>query len=128
MLVSIEANRFFSLIKIQIQMKTIIVSIVIFLFSQTGFATNLTNCPNPSNLVKTSQTDASVSYDWDDCGCENVEYRAYFEVNGQVGQTQVSSSSNMTFTGLSAGVYRFYFYSVCEGVVSHIIIDEIVIA
>ena len=109
--------------------KIFFVSILLFSFS-FGFSNSnnaeWNNCPPPSNIIVTSQTATSVSFDWDDCGCAVTEYRVYFEKDGLNSQEYSASSSDISFAGLSAGSYRFYFYTACGGTVSSIIIDDVV--
>lgn len=97
----------------------------------TGFSSpnpaGFSGCPALTNLSLVAQTDSSVSFDWDDCGCDLTEYRAYFVRGGQSSTEYPTTSSNITFSGLSAGTYQFCFYTVCGGVVSSIIVDEVVI-
>ncbi len=97
-----------------------------FGFSSSNTA-GLTECPTPENVSVVSQSTNAVSFDWDDCGCAFTEYRVFFVKGGQASTEYSSTTSNISFTGLSAGMYRFYFYTVCEGGVSSIIIDDIVI-
>ncbi len=66
-------------------------------------------------------------FDWDDCGCDFTEYRTFWVKSGQAGAQYATTSSNYTYTGLSAGTYQFHFYTVCGGEASSIIIDEVVI-
>lgn len=84
-----------------------------------------TECLTPTNVTVTSQTDSSVTFDWDDCGCDATEYRVFYVKSGQASQEVSTGSSNISFTGLSAGSYRFYIYTVCSGGMSSIIIEEI---
>lgn len=88
----------------------------------------ITSCSAPTNLTVVSQTSSSVSFDWNDCGCMLTEYRVYYTVNGQTSQEYATSSSGISFSGLSTGSYRFYFYTVCGGETSSIIIEDIFIA
>ncbi|MCB0522472.1 MAG: fibronectin type III domain-containing protein [Lewinellaceae bacterium] len=87
----------------------------------------LDGCPAPANLTVTAQDDGSVSFDWDDCGCSSPVYRVYYENNGFSGPVYSTGSSSITVSGLSAGTYRFYFYTVCGEGMSSIIIEDIII-
>ena len=82
------------------------------IFSNLQAAT-WTSCLQPQNVQKTAQTTSTVSFDWDDCECIPTEYRVYYVVNGNASQEFAVTSSDFTFTGLSAGTYDFYFYTVC---------------
>ena len=112
-------------------MKTtfVVFTLLISLFTgiPSSYAADWNNCPPPSNITVTSQTATSLSFDWDDCGCAVTEYRVYFEKDGLNSQEYSATSSDISFAGLSAGSYRFYFYTVCGGVVSSIIIDDVVL-
>ena len=86
-----------------------------------------TTCSAPANVTKTAQTETSVSFDWDDCGCNPTEYQVYYTVGSQTSSVYSTTSSDITFTGLTDGTYRFHFYTVCGTEVSSIIIDEVLI-
>lgn len=112
-------------------MKTFFFLMALLLSCSFGFSsTNTTldsTCQPPSSLNITSQTDSSISFDWDDCGCDLTEYRVYFVRGGQASSEYPTASSNITFSGLSAGAYEFHFYTVCSGAASSIIIDEVIV-
>jgi hypothetical protein len=97
-----------------------------FGFSSTNTPEDST-CQPPSNLNITSQTDSSISFDWDDCGCDLTAYRIYYVRGGQASSEYPTTCSNITFSGLSAGAYQFHFYTVCSGATSSIIIDEVIV-
>ena len=103
----------------------------LLLFCTTGFSSSnpagFSECPTLTNLSIVAQIGSSVSFDWDDCGCDFTEYRIYFVRGGQVSPEYSSSVSNISFSGLSPGTYQFYFYTICGSTVSSIIVDEVVI-
>ncbi|MCB0531493.1 MAG: fibronectin type III domain-containing protein [Lewinellaceae bacterium] len=83
-------------------------------------------CPPPGNVTLTAQTKTSASFDWDHCSCGTPEYHVYYVKNGQTGPQFITGNSEITITGLTAGTYQFYFYSQCGGVVSAIIVEEVI--
>ena len=97
-----------------------------FTFSNSQNA-GLVVCSAPANVIIISRTSSSVSFDWNDCGCLMPEFRVYYVVNGQSSQEASSSNSGISFSGLSSGSYRFYFYTICGGVASSIIIEDVMI-
>ncbi len=104
----------------------ILTSLIPFLFSFTASDTSqLSNCEAPVNVQVGMQTTASVTYNWDDCKCFNASYHVYYVKNGVMSQEQVTESSEFTFTNLSGGHYRFYFYTSCEGEGNSFIVEEV---
>lgn len=100
----------------------------VFLFSFTfAFSTpqnkSLSDC-SLTNATVVSQTDSSVSIDWD-CSCNPIEYRVFYVKNGQVSQELSTGISEITLSGLSAGVYQVHIYAVSASGTSSIIIDEV---
>lgn len=84
----------------------------------------LIDCSSPTNLTLTNLTDSSVSFDWDDCGCSEIEYRVFFVKDGQTSNEYSTSSSNFSIGGLTHGLYQFHFYTICGGTTSEVIIVE----
>ena len=116
--------------QIQSQMKTFfLVSIFLtsffFGFSNTTNNDITTNCPEPTNVTKVNQTDSSVTFEWDDCGCAANEYRVFYVKDGQASQEFVATGTNITLDGLTAGNYQVHFYTVCGGMNSFIIVEEV---
>jgi len=96
---------------------------VTFCFATASTAPDLA-CPAPKNVTKVSETPSSISFDWDDC-CNSQSFLVYYVKDGVTSGTYQVSSSDISFTGLSAGVYEFHFSSVCLGATSaEIIITE----
>lgn len=85
------------------------------------------NCPPPINLEQVSQTDSSISFDWEDCGCDYTEYRIFYVKDGSSSQEFSTPNSDFTISGLSSGAYDFHFYTICGGIASVIIVEEIII-
>lgn len=86
-----------------------------------------TECPAPTNLTLTAQTGNSVSFDWDDCGCIMPEYHVFYTKSGQTSQEYITGASAITISGLSAGTYQFYFYTVSSTGQSSIIVEEVLL-
>lgn len=82
-------------------------------------------CPPPTNLALTAHPGAAVSFDWDDCGCSG-EHHVFYKVNGQAGPEYVTGNSEITISGLATGIYQFYFYTICNGESSSIIVTEVI--
>ena len=111
-------------------MKTMILFLSFMLTSTLSFSNQQTTapdtCPAPSNVSVVS-TDATFTFDWDDCGCSSSEYRVYYKRGGNTSPEYSTSISEITFTGLAPGNYEFHFYTVCGGPASAIILEEVVI-
>ncbi len=109
-------------------MKIAIFFLTVFLPLTFGFSMpetkTLTSCPDPANVSVVSQTTNSITFDWDDCYCSLTEYRVYYKKGGFTSSEFSTTSSDFTFTGLSAGTYDFYFYTVCGTEVSGFIIVQ----
>ena len=107
-------------------MKIAIFFLTVFLPLTFGFSMpeekKLTNCPDPANVTVVSKTSSSISFEWDDCECVPTEYRVYYVTGGYTSSEYATTSSQYTFTGLSAGEYSFYFYTVCGTEVSGFIV------
>ncbi len=87
-----------------------------------------TTCPEPANVHKVFQSNGTVSFDWDDCGCHPTEYRVYYVKGGYTSPEYPVSTSNIAFSNLSAGSYDFFFYTVCSGGISGVIgIEDLMI-
>ena len=112
-------------------MKTLFFSFVILCIPSFGFsnteACQILSCDAPTSLYITTQSHNSISFDWDDCGNSFTEYQIFYIKNGQTSPIYSCSKSEISFSGLSGGVYQFHFYTVCGGTVSSIIIEDIMI-
>lgn len=85
-------------------------------------------CPTP-NVSKTGQGSGSVSFSWgpvSGAASYNVWYvRKDNNTNSSVFNTTAAA---ITFSGLDAGNYRFYFCTVCaDGSSEYVVIDDVVI-
>ncbi|MEO1263845.1 MAG: hypothetical protein AAFZ15_33880 [Bacteroidota bacterium] len=111
-------------------MKTMILFLSFVLSTTLSFSNQQTftpvTCSAPSNLALVS-TDATFTFDWDDCGCSPTEYRVFYKRGGATSHEFSTSSSDITFTGLAPGNYEFYFYTVCQTGISSIIITSDVV-
>lgn len=96
-----------------------------FAFTTPANDRSETGCPPPTNVVLTNQSGGAASFDWDDCGCGG-EYHVYYTVNGQTGPEYVTGNSEITISGLTTGIYQFYFYTTCRGESSSIIVEEVI--
>ena len=109
-------------------MKKLLFFLALFLPFTFGFSMpeveNLTTCSDPANVSVVSKTSSSISFDWDDCGCGQTEYRVYYVQGEYVSPESSTTSSSFTYTGLSAGTYSFYFYTVCGAEVSGFVVLE----
>ena len=86
-------------------------------------------CPGISNLQKTGQTSASISYAWSNAYF-GAQYKVWYvrQEDGYTSGYFYSYSPAYTFSGLSAGHYTFYFQALCEGEVSNYVGIEDTIA
>lgn len=82
-------------------------------------------CSSP-NVTLTNQFAGSASFDWNDCGCDG-EYHIFYRINGQTSPEYVTGNSEITISGLTTGTYQFYFYTICGGESSSIIVEEVII-
>lgn len=112
-------------------MKNLIFFAVFFLSVSFCFATTFSSsdisCPTPKDVTKVSETSSSISFDWDDC-CGNQSFLVYYVKDGKASAMFQTSSSNIDFTGLNAGLYEFHFSAVCVGGTSaeFIIVEDLV--
>lgn len=83
-----------------------------------------TTCTAPANVTVASQGTASVTFDWDDAGFGLTEYRVFYVRGGYTSPEYATTNSNFTYSSLAAGLYDFYFYTVCERGESDIIVIE----
>ncbi len=85
------------------------------------------SCQPPSPYVS-SQGTGSVTYSWSAVsGATN--YKVWYTRNGGDASAESSTSgTSITFNGLSAGSYQFYFVTVCgDGASEYIVPESIVI-
>ncbi len=82
-------------------------------------------CPI-QDLVKTNQSTGTVSYAWSAVSGA-TEYKVWYvrTSDNYASQVYTTGSSSFTFSGLSAGTYRFYFAAVCGQESLDYIIDEV---
>lgn len=96
-----------------------------------GFSNPVTTeydgCPAPSNLTYSTPSYDSIIFDWDDCDCSQATYQVYYVRGGVTSQTYSVSGSTITFSNLTDGEYRFYFFTDCGTGTSNLIIEEILI-
>ena len=95
-----------------------------FAFTTSGNDRSEAGCP-PPNVALTNQFTGAASFDWDDCGCGG-EYHVFYRTNGQTSPEYVTGNSEITISGLTTGTYQFYFYTVCGGESSSIIVEEVI--
>ena len=85
------------------------------------------NCPI-QNLTKTDQSSGSVSYSW--AAISGVtEYKVWYTRTNDNYTSSVTTtgSTSITFSGLPAGSYHFYFAAVCGQGFDWIVDDVIMI-
>lgn len=99
---------------------------VCFAFTTPKNGRSETGCPPPANVALTAHSGVAATFDWDDCGCSG-EYHVFYRINGQPGPEYVTGNSQITISGLTTGIYQFYFYTVCSGESSSIIVTEVII-
>ena len=112
-------------------MKTIFFFLSCMFATTLGFSNHQTvapdTCPAPANVSLVSQTDSTITFDWDDCGCSPSEYRVYYKRGSETSSEFTTGSSEITFAGLASGNYEFYFYTACGGPMSAIILEEVLV-
>jgi hypothetical protein len=93
----------------------------------TPVATEIT-CPTP-NVSKTGQGSGSISFGWGPVSGASSYNVWYVRKDNNTSSSVFNTTANsITFSGLDAGNYRFYFSTVCEdGSSEYIIIEEEVI-
>ena len=97
---------------------------VLFAF-KTPESTDVT-CPTPTNVQVSGQSSGTISFDWDDCGCLSTGFTVKYlrQSDGYTSPETTVTSSNYTFSGLTAGTYKFYFRTKCGGETSGAIVIE----
>lgn len=80
------------------------------------------DCPEPTNVQVVAETGSSITFDWDDCGCATPTYQVYYKRGSYTSAEYTTTDSRFTFSGLSAGNYSFFFYTVCGAEASSMII------
>ncbi len=83
------------------------------------------SCDAPGNVVKTGQTDSSVSFSWG-AVAGATDYKVWYvriDDNYTSAQTTATGTS-INYSGLPTGRYVFYFSTNCGGETSSIIIME----
>ncbi|HFA52129.1 MAG TPA: hypothetical protein ENJ95_24190 [Bacteroidetes bacterium] len=82
------------------------------------------NCPSPVNVSVTDQYAGAISFDWEDCvgGCNS--YSVWYETGDYTSQQYLTNNSDISYSGLSAGTYDFYFVTDCGGAKSDAIVIE----
>lgn len=93
----------------------------------TPMATELV-CPTP-NVSKTGQGSGSISFAWGPVSGAASYNMWYVRKDDNTSSSVFNTTANsIAYTGLNAGNYRFYFYTVCEdGSSEYVIIDETII-
>jgi hypothetical protein len=92
--------------------------LTLFLSAVSGFASSTKpapcSCPNVTNLQKTGQTSSSISYAWNNA-YSGTEFRVWYVRQGDNYTSGFFYTNNLSyqFTGLSTGVYTFYFQALC---------------
>lgn len=103
----------------------------VLLFSSFGLSDIASSpssyCTPPVNLSISAQSQNTINFDWDDSAFSDSEFAIYYTKDGQTSSIYTTNKSEISFAGLPAGTYRFYFYSVCGGTASSIIIEDVMI-
>ncbi|HFA49277.1 MAG TPA: hypothetical protein ENJ95_09695 [Bacteroidetes bacterium] len=81
-------------------------------------------CAAPANVVVTSNSGGSISFDWDKCEGDCTEFKTWYVSQGQARESSSGSGSTVSFSNLAAGTYDFYFTTLCGGQTSAAIIIE----
>lgn len=86
---------------------------------------SLTNCPI-QGVTKTEQSTGSVSYSWSPVSGASA-YKVYFVrlSDNYTSSVFTTGSTSVTFSGLPAGGYRFYFAAVCGQEGLEYILDDV---
>lgn len=109
-------------------MKALFFSFLILCFSSfkssDAASVQYSSCTAPANLSITAQSNNTISFDWEDCSSSFTEYQVFYTKEGQASAIYSTSKSEISFSGLSPGVYQFHFYTICGGASSAIIIED----
>jgi len=84
-------------------------------------------CP-VQNLTKTAQSTGSVSYAWSAAG-GTPEYQVWYvrTSDNYTSSVVTTGSTSISFVGLPAGTYRFYFTAMCGQGGSNYIVDDVIL-
>lgn len=83
------------------------------------------SCEAPS-VVKTAHSSGYISFSW--TAVPGMEYKTWYVrlSDNYTSQELTSYSASVSYSGLPAGSYRFYFQTICgEGGSSYVVIDDL---
>ncbi|MEM1319424.1 MAG: fibronectin type III domain-containing protein [Bacteroidota bacterium] len=83
-------------------------------------------CDAPVNIVKTIHTESTIAFTWGSSGDEHSYEVRYVRIEDGFTSSLVTGTNFVSFTGLPAGTYKFYFSTICGfGTSKEIVIDDL---